>query len=84
MIRSVRMRWVGHVTRRGGIRNVYKILVEKPVGKRPLGRHRRRWQDNIKMALKKTGWYDVDWVHPAQDSYRWRASGSIKGRKFLD
>jgi hypothetical protein len=49
------MRWVGHVARRGEGRGVYRILVQRPEGKRPLGRPRRRWEDNIKMDLRKIG-----------------------------
>jgi hypothetical protein len=52
MIKSRRMRWAGHVARMGKKRNAYRILVGKPEGKRPLGRPRRRWVDNIKMDLK--------------------------------
>jgi hypothetical protein len=52
MIKSRRMRWAGHVARMGERRNTYRILVEKPEGRRPLGRQRRRWVDNIKMALR--------------------------------
>jgi hypothetical protein len=51
MIKSRRMRWVGHVTQIGEKRNAYRILVGKPEGKRPLGRPRHRWVDNIKMDL---------------------------------
>jgi hypothetical protein len=53
-------------------RNVYRILVGKPEGKRPLGRPRRRWIDNIKMALLEIGLNVVDWAGLAQDRYRWR------------
>ena len=52
VIKSRRVRWVGHVTRIGESRSVYKVLVEKPEGKRPFGRPRRRWDDNIKMDLQ--------------------------------
>jgi hypothetical protein len=55
MIKSRRMRWVGHVARMGEMRNVYRILVVKPEGKRPLGRPRHRWVDNIKMDLREIG-----------------------------
>jgi hypothetical protein len=55
-IKSRRMRWAGHVARRGEARNVYRVLVGKPDGKRPLGRPRRRWEDGIKMDLRETGW----------------------------
>jgi hypothetical protein len=67
MIKSRRMRWAGHVTRTGETRNVYTILVGKPEGKRPLGRPRRRWVDNIKMDLREIGWDGMDWINLAQD-----------------
>jgi hypothetical protein len=51
VIKSRRMRWAGHVARIGEGRGVYRVMVGKPEGKRPLGRHRRRWEDNIKMDL---------------------------------
>jgi hypothetical protein len=54
-IKSRRMRWVGHVARMGEGRNVYRVLMEKPKGKRPLARPRRRWEDGIKMDLRETG-----------------------------
>jgi hypothetical protein len=60
MIKSRRMKWTGHVARMGMKRNTYKILVGKPKGKRPLGRPRRRWEDNIKTVLKKIEWKCVD------------------------
>jgi hypothetical protein len=50
------MRWAGHVARIGELRNGYKILVGNPEGKKPLGRPRRRWVDNIKMDLREIGW----------------------------
>jgi hypothetical protein len=68
-----RMRWAGHVARMGEKRNVYRLLVGKPEGKRPLVRPRRRWIDNIKMDLLKIGLSVVDWIGLAQDRYRWRA-----------
>jgi hypothetical protein len=55
------------------MRNAYQILVGKSEGKRLLGRLRRRWEDNIRMDLRKTGWEGVDWIHLAQDGYQWRA-----------
>jgi hypothetical protein len=66
--------------------NAYRLLVTKPEGKRPLGRPRRRWVDNIRMELGEVGWGDVDWIGLAQDRNRWRAlfefgiepSGSMK------
>jgi hypothetical protein len=60
MIKSRRMRWAGHVARMGATRNAYRILVGKPEGKTPLGRPRRRCEDNIKMDLKEIGWDGVD------------------------
>jgi hypothetical protein len=54
-IKSRRMRWAGHVARMGEGRNVYRVLVGKPEGKRSLGRPRRRWEDGIKMDLRDTG-----------------------------
>jgi hypothetical protein len=57
----------------GEKRNVYRLLVGKPEGKRPLGRPRRRWIDNIMMDLLEVGLSGVDWIGLAQDRYRWRA-----------
>jgi hypothetical protein len=73
IIKSRRMRWVGHVARMGEKRNAYRLLVGKPEGKRPLGRTRRRCVDNIRMDLGEVGWDDVDWIGLAQDRNRWRA-----------
>jgi hypothetical protein len=73
IIKSRRIRWTGHVARMGENRNVYRLLVGKPEGKRPLGRQRRRWVDNIRMDLGEVGWGDVDWIGLAQDRNRWRA-----------
>jgi hypothetical protein len=61
-IKSRRMRWAGHVARMGEERNVYKVLMGKPDGKRPLGRPRRRWEDGIRMDLREIGWGSVDWI----------------------
>jgi hypothetical protein len=72
-IKSRKMRWAGHVAHMGEGRNVYRVLVGKPEGERPLGRPRRRWVDGIKMDLRKTGWGDVEWINLAQDRERWRA-----------
>jgi hypothetical protein len=55
VIKSRRMRWAGHVARMGKGRGVYRVSVERPEGKRPLGRPRRRWEDNIKMDLREVG-----------------------------
>jgi hypothetical protein len=57
----------------GQERNVYMLLVGKPEGKRPLGRPRRRWMDNIKIDLLEIGLSVMDWIGVAQDRYRWRA-----------
>jgi hypothetical protein len=55
------MRWAGHVARIREKRNAYRLLVEKPEGRRPIGRPRRRWLGNIRMDLVEVGWGDVDW-----------------------
>jgi hypothetical protein len=55
-IKSRRMRWAGHVARMGEGRNLYRVLVAKPEGRRPLGRPRRRWEDGIRMDLEEIGW----------------------------
>ena len=68
-----RMRWAGHVARMGQGRGVHRVLVGKPEGKRPLGRPRRRWEDNIKMDLQEEGGGCGDWMELAQDRDRWRA-----------
>jgi hypothetical protein len=73
MIKSSRMRWAGHVARMGAKRNACRILVGNPEGKRPLGRPRRRWVNNIKMDLGEIGWDGVDWIDLAQDRNQWRA-----------
>jgi hypothetical protein len=73
IIKSMRMRWAGHVARMGEKRNAYRLLVGKPEGKRPLGRPRCRWVDNIRVDLGEVGWSDVDWIGLAQDRNRWRA-----------
>jgi hypothetical protein len=67
------MRWAGHVARMGEGRGVYRVLVGKPEGRRPLGRPRRRWEDNIRMDLREVGFAFVDWMGLAQDRDRWRA-----------
>jgi hypothetical protein len=72
IIKTKRMRLAGHVARMGEKRNVYS-LVGKPEGRRPLGRPRRRWLDNIRMDLVEVGWDEVDWIGLAQDRDRWRA-----------
>ncbi|KAJ4446968.1 hypothetical protein ANN_13670 [Periplaneta americana] len=72
-LKSRRLRWAGHVARMGESRNAYRVLVGRPEGKRPLGRPRRRWEDNIKMDLREVGYDDRDWINLAQDRDRWRA-----------
>jgi hypothetical protein len=73
IIKSRRIRWAGHVAGMGEKRNAYRFLAGKPEGKRPLGRPRCRWVDNIKKNLGEVGWGDVDWIGLAQDRNRWRA-----------
>jgi hypothetical protein len=73
IIKSRRMKWAGYVARMREKRNVYRLLVGKPEGKRQLGRPRRRWIYNIKMDLSEIGLNVVDWICLAQDRYRWRA-----------
>jgi hypothetical protein len=72
-IKSTRMRWAGHVARIREERNVHRVLMGKPEGKRPLGRPSRRWEDGIRMDLTEIGWGSVDWIQLAQDRDRWRA-----------
>ena len=71
-IKSRRMRWAGHVARMGEERGVYRVLVGKPEGKRPMRRPRRRWVDNISMDLQEVGCGYMDWIGLAQDRDRWR------------
>jgi hypothetical protein len=71
-IKSRRMRWAGHIARMGKKRNANRLLVGKPEGKRPQGRPRHRWVDNIRMNLGEVGWGDVDWIGLAQDRNRWK------------
>ena len=73
VIKSRRMRWAGHVARMGEGRGMYRVLVGKPEGKSPLGRPRRRWEDNIKMDLQEVGCGGMGWIERAQDRDRWRA-----------
>jgi hypothetical protein len=72
-MKESRMRWAGNEARMGEKRNAYRLVVGKPEGRRPLGRPRRRWLDNIRMDLVEAGWGDVDWIGLAQDRHRWRA-----------
>jgi transcription termination factor 2 len=74
VVKSRRLRWVGHVARMGEDRGVHRMLVGKPEGKRPLGRRpRHRWKDNIKMDVEEVGGGGGDWMELAQDRGRWRA-----------
>ena len=73
VVKSRRMRWAEHVASMGEGRGVYMVLVGKPEGKRPLGRPRRRWEDNIKMDLQEVGGVCEDWMRLAHDRDRWRA-----------
>ena len=67
VIKSRRMKWAGHVKRMGERRGVYGVFVGEPEGKRPLGRPRRRREDNIKIDLQEVGCGDMDWIELAQD-----------------
>jgi hypothetical protein len=73
IIKSRRMRWTSHVARMEEKRNAYRLLVGKPEEKRPLGRPRRRWMENIRMDLGEVGWGDVDLIGLAKDRNRWIA-----------
>ena len=72
VIKSRRMRWDGHVARMGWERRAYRALVGKPEGKRPLGRPRHKWVDNIRMDLQEVGCGYMDWIGLVQDRDRWR------------
>jgi hypothetical protein len=72
-VKSRRMRWAGHVARMGEERKVYKVLVGKPKGRRPLERPRRRLEDGVRMHLREIGLGGVDWIRLAHDRDRWRA-----------
>jgi hypothetical protein len=73
VIKSRRMRWAGHVARMVERRGAYRVLVGRPESKRPLGRPRCRWEDNIKMDLGETGIDGANWIRLAQDRVQWRA-----------
>jgi hypothetical protein len=73
VVKSRRMRWAGHVARMGEGRGVHRVVVGKPEGKRPLGRPRRRWEDNINMHLQEVAGGYGDWMELAQVRDRWRA-----------
>jgi hypothetical protein len=85
VIKSRRMRWEGHVARVWEGRGVCRVLVGRTEDKRPLGRPRRRWEDNIKMDLRETGIYEANWIQLAQDRVQWhgnKLSVSIKKGYF--
>jgi hypothetical protein len=73
MIKSGTIRYTGHVARMGEKSNAYMVLVGKPEIKILIGRPKRRWEDNIKMDLRDTGWGGMDWIDLAQDMDQWRA-----------
>jgi hypothetical protein len=79
----------GHVARIGAKRNAHRILVGKPEGKKPVGRHTQRWEDNVNMDLRETGWGRMDWIHlahgPMESSCEHcnEPSGSIKCWEFI-
>ena len=78
VIKSRRLRLAGHVARMVEGRGVYRVLVGKSEGKRPLGRPRRRWEDNTKMDLQKVGCGGMDWIELAVDRDRWRAPVNVE------
>ena len=73
VIKSRRLRWAWHVARMEEGRSAFKILTGKPTGKRPLGRPRRRWEDNIRMYLEEIGMNAGNWVDSPQNRDYWRA-----------
>jgi len=73
MIKSRRMRWADNVASMLERKDVYRVLVGKPDGKRPLGRPRRRWKDNIRTDLQAVGRQIMDWIDLAHNRDRWRA-----------
>ena len=72
VIKSKRIRWAGHVARMGEKKGICRVSVGKAEGKRPLGRPRRRWEDNIKMDLEEVGCGGMDWIELTLCSYGWR------------
>ncbi|KAJ4442382.1 hypothetical protein ANN_03968 [Periplaneta americana] len=82
-IKSRRLRWTGHVARMGESRNAYRMLVERPEGKRPLWRPRCRWKGDIKVDLREVRYDDRDWINLAQDRDRWSAVMNLRIPKKL-
>ena len=72
-LKSKRLRWARNIARMEESRNAYRVLVGKPGGKRPLGRPRRRWEDNIRMDLREVGCDPGEWIDLAEDRDQWRA-----------
>jgi hypothetical protein len=81
VIKSRRLKWTGHVARMGEGRGVYRVLVGKPEGKRPLGRPRHRWEENIRMDLEEVGCGCEDWIGLAHDRDTWRALVSARSEE---
>jgi hypothetical protein len=77
VIKSRRMRWTGHVERMEEGRGVYGVLVGRPIRRRPLGRPRSRWEDNIKMDVREKGIDGENWIRLAQDRVQWWTFVSI-------
>jgi hypothetical protein len=77
VFKSKRMRWVGHEAHMGEGRGVYRVLVGRSEGRRPLRRPRCRWEDNIKMDLREIGIDEVNWIWLAQDRVQWWAFVNI-------
>jgi hypothetical protein len=73
VIKSRKLRWVGHVARMGEGRGVYRVLIGRAEGKRPLERPRHRWEDNIKLDLREIRVDGANWLRVAQDRFQWRA-----------
>jgi hypothetical protein len=73
VIKSRRMGWVGHVARMGEGRGVYRVLIGRPESKRPLGRSKRSWENNIKIDLREIGIDGANWIQLYQDRVQWRA-----------
>jgi hypothetical protein len=72
-MKAIRMRWAGYVARMGEERKVHRLLVEKPEGKRQLGRPNHRCEDGIRLDIREIGWWGVEWIQLAQDMGWWCA-----------